>query len=779
MNKYLQDGEENFRCKYLKNEYLAQLVIDGKRDWYTVVEPEVKHSGKNITFLVTCDHISSELKTRNLFGYFDDDNGIDTCRHLMEKALTGTGWTLLTCDPMVEADGSTEKIRSFSCDEKTGAWTMIADICTLFQAYPVFHGHDRTIEVFSLRNHPSLAEITFGKNTDSIDHKPNSSNIVTRLYVQGDYLDQGYVGIDDADDNTYHLNFICNFDYYKQIGVFTAEHQRALDNFLNEKSTATRNLSMATDIMLDRSKMFAKIIGTYPVIYYKISDGKMSVLHTVNDPTSKHMEIKLGNEIGIVQLDADGKCVQYKYQEYEPTMSIPEWATHAVYFPITINGSLMTAENFAQVSESTMNGLEDPGLSPDDDNYDANNVYNMAKAQAEKSWAEARTYMAEGFKLAAQIETAKSQIAYYQDIANNCEREFAEAMGGMLREGYWTDTMYIPGQENALYADALVISEQMAFPTNTWSFNIEDLIMEEDVPFEINQKIRIYDGELRMNDDDGWEQDVKAYGYVEKMTMYPRMEWKDDITITTDELDLANRTFTSVMSRIADMADVLEQTRDVYDRAVFIGSDGTIPMEALQGMIDISKNKIMSQGSNWETDERGNILFKSLDELSAMMLTGMGFMIARRASKDDEWNWKTFGTGDGFTADLITTGFLSAERIAANSITVNQIHGSVGEELDLSKNTSITLTADQINAVANEIDLSANESVMITAEKINAVANEIDLSGNETVAITAEKINAVADDINLEGNNSVQSIVSNLWDIGVNCMLNTAVTEAN
>lgn len=69
---------------------------------------------------LSCSHISEELRAKNLYRYFDDNNGIDTCDILIQTALKGSGWTLGLCDTFYEADGVTEKIRSYSCDSKTG-----------------------------------------------------------------------------------------------------------------------------------------------------------------------------------------------------------------------------------------------------------------------------------------------------------------------------------------------------------------------------------------------------------------------------------------------------------------------------------------------------------------------------------------------------------------------------------------------------------------------------------------------------------------------------------
>ena len=45
----------------------------------------------------------------------------------------------------------------------------------------------------------------------------------TRLYVEGEYGDNGYVGIDDV--NPTGLPFLLNFDYYRELGVFTEKHE--------------------------------------------------------------------------------------------------------------------------------------------------------------------------------------------------------------------------------------------------------------------------------------------------------------------------------------------------------------------------------------------------------------------------------------------------------------------------------------------------------------------------------------------------------------------------
>ena len=55
-----------------------------------------------------------------------------------------------------------------------------------------------------------------------------------------------------------------------------------------------------------------------------------------------------------------------------------------------------------------------------------------------------------------------------------------------------------------------------------------------------------------------------------------------------------------------------------------------------------------------------------------------------------------FGTGNGFTADEIIAGYLSAERIAAGSITVDHVTSGFGEALDISSNKSLRLVVQDL-----------------------------------------------------------------------------------
>lgn len=178
-----------------------------------MTEPQDQQSGAETRIEVTCEHISVLLKKKNLNMSFDDSNGVGTLEELATRALEGTGWKLGKCDKIYEADGKTEKVRSYSCPEKTGAYNMIAGICDKFVCRPVFNGDNKTVDILAIANRDKMLEMRIDKNLISVSRTRNSSDIITCLYVQGQYDDAGYVGIEGV--NPTGLDCLFNFDYYK------------------------------------------------------------------------------------------------------------------------------------------------------------------------------------------------------------------------------------------------------------------------------------------------------------------------------------------------------------------------------------------------------------------------------------------------------------------------------------------------------------------------------------------------------------------------------------
>ena len=122
----------------------------------------------------------------------------------------------------------------------------------------------------------------------------------------------------------------------------------------------------------------------------------------------------------------------------------------------------------------------------------------------------------------------------------------------------------------------------------------------------------------------------------------------------------------------------------------------------MTGAIDAAKTRIFGGNSTWYTNEAGNLVFESADGMSAMTLTGNGFAIANSKNEWGEWNWRTFGTGDGFTADEITTGFLSADRIQVNSISSYKLDQQTQNLLGWVEGSELRLSPDGLKATVTD-----------------------------------------------------------------------------
>lgn len=726
LSKYIRIREYNFRCEFIKNEYLLYLTEDGKTDVYCIKAPAELHDNSKIQFTVSCSHISEELKTKNLYKYFDDLNGIGTCEELIERAIRGSGWSLVSCDTFFESDGVTEKIRSYSCEAKSGAYNMIAGICDLFDARPIFDGYKKEIEIKALSNTESWMEILYGKNMNKIKRTLDSSNLVTRLYVEGEYGDYGYVGIDDVPDNESGLPFILNFDYYKEIGTFTEAHQEIVDQYLKQYKELSDGIRNRAAEMLKFQAELNGLIGNYGYAYYPIlSDGNLNFINVItgNGISDDDAKIENGDIIYIVQ--SDGNFEEKKYSnsdtytgqcalKFDPTFTgtvaahrdiakAAEKAIESYLQKLNRNLRLGGYEEVKVEDLKTIYGTDDLSLVNDEgfnletiaEQYRSKDIIEYAASigDSEKTANSNIEAMCKDMKRAIELMPMIDSYANYIELESGLQEDadddFSSAMGSMLKDGYWNDSNYTVGQEESLYRDALEISKKLSRPTVTYDVSIQNLSVIpkfDGEEFRIAQTVRIYDPELKIND----------YGIVSETDIYPDKPKSDSIKIKTDILDIGTKSFASILERITEMAEQVRRNRDVYRRASAISKDGTIHADILEGAIDVMKTQLLSSTSNWRTDENGNIIFTSLDGNSAMMLCGGGFMIANSKDEDGTWDWRTFGTGDGFAADLIVTGFLSADRIEAKSITVNHLASDVGEKLDLSSNQGIDLKVEKI-----------------------------------------------------------------------------------
>ena len=117
--------------------------------------------------------------------------------------------------------------------------------------------------------------------------------------------------------------------------------------------------------------------------------------------------------------------------------------------------------------------------------------------------------------------------------------------------------------------------------------------------------------------------------------------------------------------------------------------DGTVNALEVAGVLNAINVKMRAMKDIAQKQDVRALLCEDLDPESptygAMCYGTMGFMIASERTQDNrDWNWRTFGTGKGFFADLIVAGTMLADRIRGGVL--ESIDGSI--QIDLSDTSS-------------------------------------------------------------------------------------------
>lgn len=151
--------------------------------------------------------------------------------------------------------------------------------------------------------------------------------------------------------------------------------------------------------------------------------------------------------------------------------------------------------------------------------------------------------------------------------------------------------------------------------------------------------------------------------------------------LVTDELGGTVRvTLGNVTETIADMLLAQQQkVSSLSKRSSSWDVAASTPPSYLQQVVDAMNTQFNMSGSSYTftSFEQGTIYASvpmdangrsTTGKGSAMQLCSQGFRIASGCKADGSWDWRTFGTGAGFTADLITVGTLMGDLIKAGTI---------------------------------------------------------------------------------------------------------------
>ena len=215
--------------------------------------------------------------------------------------------------------------------------------------------------------------------------------------------------------------------------------------------------------------------------------------------------------------------------------------------------------------------------------------------------------------------------------------------------------------------------------------------------------------------DSSFEPTLRCQGRVTKLVI--------DILAKTQKVTLGNVT--------ESIADILQQQQQQITHlqnqsGSWDAVAGTTPA-FLQQLIDSLNEQFNLDGMSYmHVSFENGFIFSSvpLDEDgrptatggTAMQLCSLGFRIASGTKADGSYNWRTFGTGDGFAADWINAGTLSANLIKAGVISDRRGRNSWDLE---SGDLSVTNGTIKISGSWNTVEISPEDGLVITDEDGN------------------------------------------------------------
>lgn len=146
-----------------------------------------------------------------------------------------------------------------------------------------------------------------------------------------------------------------------------------------------------------------------------------------------------------------------------------------------------------------------------------------------------------------------------------------------------------------------------------------------------------------------------------------------------------------------EIKNYFNSTSDVSNKVNnIIASNGSVKADSIEGIINGVKTQMKACRDLAQPVPVRVMICEDFDKDSpsygAMCFGSMGFMIASERTPDNrDWNWRTFGTGKGFFADLIVAGTMLADRI----------RGGILESLDGSIQLDLTNTSQGIQFKKN------------------------------------------------------------------------------
>ena len=183
--------------------------------------------------------------------------------------------------------------------------------------------------------------------------------------------------------------------------------------------------------------------------------------------------------------------------------------------------------------------------------------------------------------------------------------------------------------------------------------------------------------------------------------------------------------------RISEVVRDLNQKSGIWDQSTDTTFEGPVPTSWLDGQIDTLQNRLVASGEFQQSEpiENVGLLFENNDVMSvshgAIYIGPNTLAIAsERDPVSNDWNWRSWGSGQGFTADVLTAGTLKGGKVNFNLEEGTLLIGDSALDYDLyfdgtnlnidlsnegSQITTIVRGSEEYSQDLSQIDDSARE----------------------------------------------------------------------
>ncbi len=181
---------------------------------------------------------------------------------------------------------------------------------------------------------------------------------------------------------------------------------------------------------------------------------------------------------------------------------------------------------------------------------------------------------------------------------------------------------------------------------------------------------------------------------------------------------------------ISDTMKVMSSASQTMDTA-----KGRVFADKIVGTIDPMKTQFKYQKDMYQRQDVRAILFEDMDPTSSMYgaiaIGSQGIQIANTRTRDgSDWEWRTFGNGNGFSANEITMGILKNILIEGSTIEEAVINdgmirnSTIQTDKDIVVGSNIMIGKNQNSSMNEEKCIQFTESARISRSVMDSEAHE-------------------------------------------------------